>query len=104
MLAAVEVAAGRQAVVAGKPEPLMFEAACSDFPDRRRVAVVGDTLESDIAGGKKAGCVTILVLSGSTRSEDLAASPITPDHVIPSLAALIDPGPGPGLGARALLP
>jgi HAD superfamily hydrolase (TIGR01450 family) len=103
MLAAVEVAAGKQAVVAGKPESLMFEVACSDFSDRRRVAVVGDTLESDIAGGKKAGCVTILVLSGSTRPDDLAASPITPDHVIPSLAALIDPGPGPGLEPRALL-
>ncbi len=95
MLAAVEVAAGRRAVVAGKPEPIMFEVACSDFRDRRRVAVVGDTLESDIAGGKQTGCVTILVLSGSTRPEDLVASPITPDYAIPSLAALVSPAPGP---------
>jgi ribonucleotide monophosphatase NagD (HAD superfamily) len=94
MLAAVEVAAGRRATVAGKPEPLLFEAALRGFSDRRRVAVVGDTLASDIAGGKKAGCATILVLSGSTRPEDLAASPITPDYVLPSLAALISPAPG----------
>lgn len=94
MLAAVEVAAGKQAVVAGKPEPLMFEMACRDFADRRKVAVVGDTLESDIAGGKKAGLVTILVLSGSTKPGDLAASPIKPDYILPSLAALVSGSSG----------
>ncbi|MBI2081040.1 MAG: HAD-IIA family hydrolase [candidate division NC10 bacterium] len=95
MLAAVEVASGKRAVVAGKPEPLMFEVACRDFADRRKVAVVGDTLESDIVGGKKVGCVTILVLSGSTKPEDLAASPVKPDYVLPSLAALVSGGSGP---------
>lgn len=95
MLAAVEVAAGKRAVVAGKPEPLMFAMACRGFPDRRKVAVVGDTLESDIAGGKKAGLVTILVLSGSTKPEDLAASPVKPDYVLPSLGALVSGRSGP---------
>lgn len=59
---------------------------------RAQVVVVGG---SDIAGGKQAGCVTILVLSGSTRAEDLAASAIKPDFVLASLAALVSGGSGP---------
>jgi phosphoglycolate/pyridoxal phosphate phosphatase family enzyme len=94
MLAAVEVASGKRAVVAGKPEPLMFEMACRGFADRRKIVVVGDTLESDIAGGKKAGLVTILVLSGSAKPEDLVGSPVKPDYVLPSLAALVSGGSG----------
>jgi HAD superfamily hydrolase (TIGR01450 family) len=94
MLAAVEVASGKRAVVAGKPEPLMFEMACRGFADRRKIVVVGDTLESDIAGGKKAGLVTTLVLSGSAKPEDLVGSPVKPDYVLPSLAALVSGGSG----------
>ncbi len=89
VLAAVEVAGGRQAIVVGKPELPMFEVARSRLPAGVRLAIIGDTLSSDVAGGKRAGIDTILVLSGNTTAADLAASPIQPDHVLPSLADLL---------------
>jgi glycerol 3-phosphatase-2 len=88
ILAAIETAAAATALVVGKPEPYMFEIARLRLAGCRRVAVVGDHLFSDIAGGKRAGLDTILVLTGATRKEDLAGAPVEPDLVVPSLAAL----------------
>ena len=54
----------------------------------RRVAVVGDNLAADIAGARRAGLDAILVLTGAAGEDDLKRSPIEPDLVIPSIAAL----------------
>ena len=54
------------------------------------VLVIGDTLASDIQGGINAGSDTVLVLSGSTTPERLAASDIRPDFVLPSIGDLLD--------------
>ncbi len=89
VLAAVEVAGGRQATVVGKPEAPMIEVARGLLPAGARLAIVGDTLSSDILGGKRAGIATVLVLSGNTGEADLAASSIRPDHVLPSLAHIL---------------
>ena len=89
ILAAVETAAGARATVVGKPEPPIFEIARSLLADRRRVAIVGDHLEADIGGGERAGLTTILVLTGTTSEEDLKASDVQPDVVVPDLAALV---------------
>jgi len=51
------------------------------------LAMVGDRLYTDIALGQ-AGVMTILVLSGETKSEDLPGSPFKPDLVVPDLAGL----------------
>jgi HAD superfamily hydrolase (TIGR01450 family) len=91
ILAAVETAAETRAIVAGKPEPYIFETARALLGHCRRVAIVGDDLESDIAGGKRAGLLTILVLSGTTRSDDVGSADATPDLVLPDLAALREP-------------
>jgi glycerol 3-phosphatase-2 len=91
ILAAVETAAGTHAIVVGKPEPHIFEIARSLLPDCRRVAVVGDHLEADIAGGKRAGLISILVLTGTTSREDLEAVEVErPDIVLTSLADLVE--------------
>jgi glycerol-1-phosphatase len=89
ILAAVETAAGARAIIAGKPETHIFEVARSLLPGRERIAVVGDHLEADIAGGKRAGLATILVLSGTTSRADLEASEIEPDLVVEDLARLV---------------
>jgi glycerol 3-phosphatase-2 len=89
VLAAVETATGTRAVAAGKPEPFIFDLARSLLDGCRRVAIVGDNLESDIAGGKGAGLKTILVLTGTAAGEDLATAEVEPDLVLPDLAALI---------------
>jgi ribonucleotide monophosphatase NagD (HAD superfamily) len=51
-------------------------------------AVIGDQLPTDILGGKRAGLLTILVLSGATTPEGLAESPIQPDLVFADIRAL----------------
>ena len=89
VLAAVEVASGKQATVIGKPELPIIEVTRALLPPEARTAIVGDSLFSDIQGGKRAGIGTVLVLSGNTTQADLEASPIQPDFVLPSLASLL---------------
>jgi glycerol 3-phosphatase-2 len=89
ILAAVETAAGTRAIVVGKPELFIFEIARSLLADCRRVAIVGDHIDSDIAGGKRAGLITILVLSGNTSREDLKDAAVQPDIVLEDLAGLV---------------
>jgi HAD superfamily hydrolase (TIGR01450 family) len=94
ILAAIETATGRTAEIAGKPERHLFEMALAAIPGAERVAMIGDRLSSDIAGGHAAGLATILVLSGTSGSgrgsEDLSKADPAPDHVLPNLAALLD--------------
>jgi 6-phosphogluconolactonase len=93
VVAAVEVAGGRTAITVGKPEPFIFDIARSLLVDCRRVAIVGDNLAADIAGGKRAGLTTILVLTGTSGRDDVAGAEVTPDIVLPDLAALIEMRP-----------
>lgn len=88
IVAAVEVAGGKAAIAVGKPEPFIFEVARSLLVGCRRVAIVGDNLAADIAGGKRAGLTTILVLSGTSTRDDIAGAEAAPDFVLPDLAAL----------------
>ena len=89
VLAAVETATGRTAdLVVGKPEPAMYEAARDRLGPGRMLAV-GDLLEVDVAGARRSGLDSALVLTGgTTRAEADAAHP-RPTHVADSLAALV---------------
>jgi len=54
---------------------------------------VGDRLSTDIAMGREAGMVTVLVLTGITSETDLeraraSGAGALPDHVLPELADL----------------
>lgn len=101
VLAAVEVASGRQAEIAGKPERHLFEMALEAIrgsfvaqettkePRNGRVAMVGDRLASDIEGGRRAGLETVLVLSGTTSREEAEAADPAPDFVLDDLAGLL---------------
>ena len=89
IVAAVEVAGAAEAIAVGKPEPFMFELGRSLLEGCDHIAVVGDNVASDVAGGQRAGLLTILVLTGTTAHEDLAGAEITPDLVLPDLAALV---------------
>lgn len=94
ILAAVETASGRRAEIAGKPERHLFETALEAIGAGQpggpeRVAMIGDRLASDIAGGHGAGLATVLVLSGTTSRADAEAAEPAPDHVIESLAGLL---------------
>jgi HAD superfamily hydrolase (TIGR01450 family) len=89
VLAAIEHAAGRTAdLVIGKPEPPMYEAARDRLGPGRMLAV-GDLLEVDIAGARRAGLDSALVLTGGTTREAADAADPRPTHVADSLGALV---------------
>jgi glycerol-1-phosphatase len=89
VLAAIEHAAGRTAdVIVGKPEPAMYEAA-RDRLGPGRVLAVGDLLEVDIAGARRAGLDSALVLTGGTTRAMADAADPKPTHVADSLGALV---------------
>jgi HAD superfamily hydrolase (TIGR01450 family) len=89
LLAAVEVATGRTAdAVVGKPEPGMYDAARATL-GAGRVLAVGDRLDVDVAGARRAGLDSALVLSGGTTSAQAAGADPRPTHVADSLAALV---------------
>lgn len=100
MVAMLESASGARAFSVGKPSPVMMRAARKELGLRtEETAIIGDTMETDILGGVQLGYHTILVLSGSTRREDLARYAYAPEIVVDSLAALTaaleDPRPLP---------
>ena len=88
-VAALEYASGRTATLVGKPSQPLFDAAAGSMGlEPADVAMVGDTLESDIAGAKEAGCQAILVRTGKFDADELARSSVRPDLVVDSLADL----------------
>lgn len=89
ILAAVETAAGRPAVVIGKPAPYMFAAARSLLPAPKRLAMVGDRLDSDIEGGRQAGFGTVLVLTGDTSPQAASKADASAEYVIDDLRGLL---------------
>ena len=89
VLAAVETAAGRKAdAVVGKPEPPMYEAA-RDRLGEGRILALGDRLDVDVLGAKRAGLDSALVLTGVTRRAQVDGARPAPTHVADSLAALL---------------
>jgi NagD protein len=88
--AMLEVAAGVKAFSVGKPSPIMMRAARKEIGlSAAECTVIGDTMETDILGGVQMGCPTVLVLTGSTKREDIERFAYRPDRVVDSIADLI---------------
>jgi ribonucleotide monophosphatase NagD (HAD superfamily) len=61
LVAAVAAAAGVTPVVIGKPEPPLFRIALRRLGlEAAQAAMVGDSRESDVAGGRRVGLRTVL--------------------------------------------
>jgi len=88
ILASIERASGRTAEVMGKPHAPMMDVAADRLASASRIAVVGDRPDSDLAGGRARGWTTILVLSGVTSKDQVAAVEPRPDYVVESIASL----------------
>lgn len=90
-VAALEYASRVEATLVGKPSAAFFRTAASRTGVAvERLAVVGDDLESDVAGARAAGLVSIQVRTGkfhASRHETLAQDE-RPHRVIDSLAEL----------------
>jgi HAD superfamily hydrolase (TIGR01458 family) len=88
-VAAFEYATGREARLVGKPGPIQFEAAAHSLGcEPGDLVMVGDSLDTDIEGGLKAGCTCVLVRTGNFSEIRLSKSPVRPDFVIDSIADL----------------
>src|SRR5919106_1443471 len=86
-VAGLEYAAGVEAEVVGKPSPAYFIAALEALDAEPELAwMVGDDVESDIAGAQKHGMKTALVRTGKFRPDEVERSGITPDAILSSLA------------------
>lgn len=108
LVAAVAAAAGREPVVAGKPQAPIFEEAARRA-GARRPAVVGDRLDTDIRGAHNAGMPGIEVLTGVDTPETVlrACEHERPAYLIATLRELFEPYPDPAVddredGARAV--
>jgi glycerol 3-phosphatase-2 len=105
LVGAVARFAGRDPVVAGKPEPPLLEET------RRRVGgerplVVGDRLDTDILGARRVGYDSLLVTTGVTGLPELVAAgeELRPSYVGSDLGALSRRHPAPvedGAGFRS---
>jgi len=85
LVVGLERALGRKAAVTGKPSPVVFRQAVAELAVEVRladgarlragdVAMVGDDLDSDVAGAQRAGLRGILVLTGKTTLAGLQAA------------------------------
>jgi HAD superfamily hydrolase (TIGR01450 family) len=92
MVAALQTATDRVPTVAGKPQPTLLRDALSRG-NFRAPLVVGDRLDTDIAGANAAGLPSLLVLSGvSTAEETVRAAPgERPDYIAADLRGLLSP-------------
>ena len=90
ILAALETATDVKAIVIGKPSPLMLELAADRMDlSKDEVLVVGDRLETDIAGGQALKARTALVLSGVSTLKQAEAWQPNPDLIVDNLTELI---------------
>jgi hypothetical protein len=92
LVAALAHALGRQPdLVVGKPAPTLFRTA-ADRVGAQRPLVIGDRLDTDIAGAVNAGMDSLVVLTGVARPCDVLSAPAAqrPTYVAADLRALAD--------------
>lgn len=107
LVAAIESATGVSPVSAGKPEPEMFVQAAR-LVGAKRPLVVGDRLNTDIAGGNAAAMNTFHVLTGVSHEMELieASKEYRPNFIGDSLSDMtrsaheLAPGAQGGFTAR----
>jgi HAD superfamily hydrolase (TIGR01450 family) len=83
IIKALEYGSGERAIMIGKPSPRMFRLALQSAHEKSAQAVmVGDQLETDLLGARRAGVHTILVLTGVETQETINRSKIKPDMIV----------------------
>ncbi len=85
----LEYASGAQAMIIGKPSADFFQVALDDMGlSAGDVAIIGDDLDADVAGGQRAGLKGILVKTGKYRQAYTDVSAVRPDLIVDSVADL----------------
>lgn len=88
VVAALETATRRTAEVAGKPNAALYEAAAARLP-AGDLLMIGDKLETDIAGASALGWDTALVLTGVSERSELDGADPAPTWVADDLETLV---------------
>jgi len=90
ILATIEAATDTTPIVIGKPNPAMYQFALERLGTKiEETLVVGDRLETDIAGAQKLGTPCALVLSGVTDDEKAWLWEPAPDMIAENLTHVI---------------
>ncbi len=86
---ALEFGSGKRAITIGKPSPRIFRLALQRAHEKPNSAVmIGDQIETDLLGARRAGVHTVLVLTGVETQESIKHSAIKPDAVIRTVDVL----------------
>jgi ribonucleotide monophosphatase NagD (HAD superfamily)/N-acetylglutamate synthase-like GNAT family acetyltransferase len=87
LLAVIEETTGTTATIAGKPHTPLFDAAVERVGTSNAL-VIGDRLETDVAGAAAAGLDAALVLTGAAKLPDLLDHDALPVAIIEDLPQL----------------
>ncbi|HEV7906885.1 MAG TPA: HAD-IIA family hydrolase [Pseudonocardiaceae bacterium] len=92
LVAALKAATNAEPLVAGKPAAPLLEQAAKSLGAQRPL-VIGDRLDTDIAGAVNAGMDSLLVLTGVSTESDVRAAPADrrPTYVAADLSVLDRP-------------
>jgi HAD superfamily hydrolase (TIGR01457 family) len=91
IITTLEVSTGVKPIIIGKPAPELYQLAIGRLATSPiETLVVGDRLETDIAGGQALGCPTALVLSGATSKQDAVKWEPPPHLIVDDLTSLLD--------------
>ncbi|HEY4571788.1 MAG TPA: HAD-IIA family hydrolase [Kribbella sp.] len=95
LVQAIRAAVDVDPVVAGKPEPPLLETSIERL-EAKRPLMIGDRLDSDIAGAHAVGIASLWVATGVNDAYDLARAPKNqrPTYVAEGLSALAEKQPG----------
>ncbi len=86
MAALIERATGVAPFFVGKPNPYMMRSALNYLgAHSEETVMIGDRMDTDIVGAVSSGLDTILVLTGVTKREHIAAYPYQPTYVCESI-------------------
>jgi NagD protein len=89
LAALIERATGKSPLYVGKPNPFMMRAALNYLGvHSEETAIIGDRMDTDVIAGVESGLRTILVLTGSTKREQVDGYPYRPSEVVESLAEI----------------
>lgn len=76
--------------IIGKPETVMVDMVLNSRGyERQQLAMVGDRVYTDIAVAVNAGIMSVAVLSGEATLQDIAASGLSPDLILPGIGDLV---------------
>lgn len=88
--AMITAATGKNPYFIGKPNPVMFRTGLNRIgAHSEETAMIGDRMDTDMLAGVESGLHTFLVLTGSTKREQIADFSYRPNEVMDSIADIV---------------